>query len=539
MQIMNRIRLIAHVLILLCFAQNILAQNVLQKSKQLYSDLLTGEKWWGGFSVEGTKMPFSVANPHQVDLVNDTKGNQGQPFFVSDKGRYIWCEDPFVFKIEGNRLTAVSESDDIELGKVGSTMKDAFLYASKKFFPSNGLIPDTLLFVRPQYNTWIELMYNQNQEDILNYAQGIVGNNFPPGVLMIDDNWQMDYGNWEFNPEKFSDPKAMCDQLHRMGFKIMMWVCPFISPDCEIFRDLQRKDFLIKRVDLPDEPYIAKWWNGYSAVLDLSNPGAMNWLKSQLRNLQVKYGVDGFKLDAGDARNYVDIKSYEKINANEHSERYAEVGLDFKLNEYRACWKMAGLPLVQRLRDKNCNWVDLQKLIPDMLALGIMGYSYSCPDMIGGGDFLSFLDNPNIDQDLVVRSAQVHALMPMMQFSVAPWRILDETHLSAVKKAVSLHVQFKDIILDLAKKSSVTGEPIVRPMEYNFPNQGFSEIKDQFMLGDEILVAPVVTQGQKGRHVVLPSGNWMDDTGKKYKGGQTINIDVPIDRLPYFKLVKN
>jgi alpha-glucosidase len=516
-----------------------IGQDQFLNAKEISVELLPNEKWWGGLSVDGVRMPYSSDSPFTVNLYGDAKGNQGQPFFVSNMGRYIWSEDPFTFKIEGNKLSAVSEFSNIELGQSGTTMKEAFLYASKKFFPSNGLIPDTLLFVRPQYNTWIELMYDQNQENVLKYAKGIVENHFPTGIIMIDDNWQMDYGNWKFNPEKFSDPKEMCRQLHEMGFKIMLWVCPFISPDSEIYRYLRDRKLLLRNTDHPDEPAMIGWWNGYSALLDLSNPEAMLWFKEQLKSLQEKYGVDGFKLDAGDVEYYANTLSFKNVHMNAHMELYASVGLDFKLNEFRACWKLAGQPLVQRLRDKKSDWADVRKLIPDMLALSMLGYAYGCPDMIGGGDYSSFLNGHEIDRELVVRSAQVHALMPMMQFSVAPWRILDQEHLNAAQKAAFLHVQFKDVILNLAKKSARTGEPIVRPMEYNFPHQGFLGIKDQFMLGDEFLVAPVVNKGQRSRRVVLPKGAWIDDAGTKLKGGQEIVVETPLDKVPYFKKISD
>ena len=86
------------------------------------------------------------------------------------------------------------------------------------------MIPDELLFTHPQYNTWIELMYDQNEEDILEYARAIIDNGYPPGVLMIDDNWQENYGIWKFSPRRFKDPKGMMDELHAMGFKVMLWV---------------------------------------------------------------------------------------------------------------------------------------------------------------------------------------------------------------------------------------------------------------------------------------------------------------------------
>jgi alpha-glucosidase len=88
--------------------------------------------------------------------------------------------------------------------------------------------------------------------------------------------------------------------------------------------------------------------------------------------------------------------------------------------------------------------------------------------------------------------------------------------------------------LELAKQSALTGEPIVRHLEYAFPNEGFAECKDQFMLGDKYLVAPVVTP-ENTRMVKLPQGKWKDDQGKIYKGGKTLLFDVPLNRLLYFE----
>ena len=160
-------------------------------------------------------------------------------------------------------------------------------------------------------------------------------------------------------------------------------------------------------------------------------------------------------------------------------------------------------------------------------------------DMIGGGQFAAFLDikDDEFDQALIVRSAQVHALMPMMQFSVAPWRVLSKENLAIVQRMAKLHETFGPYIMQYAHKAAQTGEPIVRLMEYQFPHQGFAEVKDQFMLGDKYLVAPVV-DSRLEREVRLPKGTWRDEQGRKYKGGKTYRIEVPLERLPYFELVK-
>ncbi|MEO1012459.1 MAG: glycoside hydrolase family 31 protein [Bacteroidota bacterium] len=507
-------------------------------------EIQPGEYWWGGAVNDGRSMPYQQG--FSYDMYGNNKSNQVQPLLISNQGRVIWSEDPFKFTFKEGILQ-VEGRGKIEQARGGSSLKDAASYASKTYFPTNGKMPDELLFSAPQYNTWIELMYDQNQKDILTYAHDIIDNGFPPGVLMIDDNWQEDYGKWNFHPGRFPDPKAMINELHGLGFKVMLWVCPFVSPDTDVYRELTKKKYFLLN---PDDAKVAQapwingpqpamiyWWNGVSALLDLSNPGAETWFKAELQSLVDEYKVDGFKLDAGDTYFYPDFLVSHKKNTtpNEHTELFAKIGLDFPLNEYRATWKMAGLPLAQRLSDKGHSWNDIKSLIPNITAQGLMGYAFTCPDMIGGGEFMSFLNAETIDQDLIVRSAQTHALMPMMQFSVSPWRILDTEHQEAVKKAVALRKAFTPTIMEWVHKASETGAPIVRNMEYAFPGEGFEKNTDQFMLGDNILVAPVLTKGAVKRWVQLPKGRWEDQNGKKFRGGRKVEVDAPLDVLPYFK----
>ena len=507
-----------------------------------------GEYWWAGLSSKGHETPYDASTEVSYNLWGDNYGNQAQPLLLSNKGRFVWCEDPIQYSFANGELIVSSKMGKIVSGKNGNNLRDVYQYVSKKYFPSNGEIPEELLFTRPQYNTWIELMYDQNEEDILNYARDLIDNGYPPGVLMIDDNWQIDYGVWEFSPQRFNDPKGMVEKLHEMGFKVMLWVCPFVSPDSEVFRYLADEGMLLLDVDknrdkswknTQSQAAIIRWWNGASACLDLSNPKTQEWFKGRLDYLVDEFGIDGFKLDAGDADFYNgDVFSWKQSTPNDHTMYFAQLGLDYPLNEYRASWKMAGLPLAQRLRDKGHNWEDLQKLIPDQMSQSIMGYAYTCPDMIGGGEFRSFLNSETIDEELVVRSAQVHALMPMMQFSVAPWRVLSKDNQEICLEMAKLHEKMGNEILDLAKESSKTGMPIVQPMALAFPENGYENIKDQFMLGNDLLVAPVVEKGARSRKLVLPEGKWKSEEGDTFEGGKTVDIKVPIDRLPYFRRVK-
>lgn len=522
--------------ILFSFFINLNSQN--QYTTEI--PFLQDEYWWGGVVAYGSQMPY-LKPVKEFNLALQNNNNQVVPLFVSSKGRFIWSDQPFWFEIKDNTLMVKSEYEKIEIQQGGETLREGYKTACQKHFPPSGTLPDELFFTMPQYNTWIELMYNQNQDDILKYAQSIIDNGFPPGVLMIDDNWQKYYGNFEFRPEKFSDPKGMIKKLHDMGFKVMIWICPFVSADSQEYRYLMQKGYLTKKKD-SWTPAIINWWNGQSACYDLTNPEAYKHYVGILKKMQEEYGVDGFKLDAGDNSFYNPkyIDSYKKdATSVDHTLAWAKIGLEFPFNEYRAGWKMGGQPLVQRLGDKNYSWNAVRSLVPEMIAAGLLGYAYTCPDMIGGGQFSSFLNigDKDFDQKLIVRSAQVHTLMPMMQFSVAPWRILDKENLQIVRDAAILHQKFGDYIINYARESSKSGEPIVRHMEYSFPNEGFAECKDQFMLGDKYMIAPVVT-AEDTRNIKLPKGRWRDDLGKTYKGGQTISMTIPLNRLVYFEKIK-
>ncbi|MDB5143347.1 MAG: glycoside hydrolase [Mucilaginibacter sp.] len=507
-------------------------------------DLSPGEKVWSGVIKDGQKMPYEPG--YRYDLYANNGGNQIQPLLLGNKGLWIWSEDPYTFEVQHDKIIISNAKGRIKFGHTGKSLADAQKYVSSHFFPASGKMPGEMLFSKPQYNTWIELTYHQNQADVLKYAQGIVDNGFPPGVIMIDDTWQEDYGLWRFHPGRFPDPKSMVGQLHKMGFKVMVWICPFVSADQAMTIQTLMKDkalLMQQKTDKPSwekatDPAIIKWWNGYSASLDFTNPAAVNWFNNQLDRIVNEYGIDGFKFDAGDMDLYpADALSMKPQSPNQLCGLYAQFGLRFPLNEYRACWKMGGQPLAQRLHDKNHSWEELQQLIPQMITEGLAGYTFSCPDMVGGGNWVSFQDPKNFNQDIVVRSAQIHALMPMMQFSVAPWRILDAEYLAAVKKAVATREKFTPRILELAQQSAKTGDPIISSLEYYFPNQGLENINNQFMLGGDILVAPIDNQSNK-RNVTLPRGKWTGDDGKKYAGGKTYTIDVPLDRLPYFILSK-
>ncbi len=509
--------------------------------------MLDGENWWGAANYFGSQMPFTEKSALKVDLRKQGFFNQFTSMLVSDKGRVIWCDDQTVITITNGTIKMACDTAKIISESGGRNLKEAFLHAANKWFPSSGKTPDLLFFSAPQYNTWIELTYNQNEKDILAYAQSMLDNGLPPGVLMIDDTWQAGYGDWRFEPTRFKDPKGMMDRLHAQGFKVILWMCPWVSMDIPAFRRIawgvnpnDVKGYPAKGGFLMDggKPAAVRWWNGYSALLDLTHPNAQAWFREQLDGLVRDFGADGFKFDGGEVDFYaMGYGTYDKkASSGDQVMAYAKFCLDYPVCEYRNAWRFQGLPVVERLHDKGHNWNELQKLVPDMISGGLLGHPFMCPDMIGGGSWTAFLPGAPFDAELFIRSAQVHALCPMMQFSASPWRVLDSEQQKIIRDAVATRQKFADRFVELARASGHTGEPMLRNLEYNYPGMGYASVRDQFMMGTDLLVAPVVTKGQTERQVVIPPGTWIADDGEEFVGPKTITVKVPLSRLPHFTL---
>lgn len=496
---------------------------------------LENEYWYGGYTVDGPAMPLDNQSEKEINLTTNQSVNQAAPLLLSSKGRYIWSQNGFTAHFRQGEIF-LSENATLETGH--QTLRGAYLAAAKKYFPPTGTMPDRALFEHPIYNSWIELTFYQTQEAIEQYSQTILENGLPAGVLMIDDGWSNYYGDWQFHSGKFPHPEKMLKKLHQAGFKVMLWICPFITADTVAYRDALAKDLLVKRPD--GEAYIIHWWNGHSALLDMTNPTSRDWLKNQLDKLQAM-GVDGFKFDAGDSFFYpADALTYKKASPDQQSQAWSNFGEQYSFNEFRVTFAAGGRPLLQRLCDKNHSWGDngISSLIPNSLTQGITGHAFTCPDMIGGGEYVNFGQaSKNLDQDLFVRYAEIACLMPAMQFSAAPYRVLDESHYNAIKKTIQIREKFIHEILDLVEQASYTGEPVIRYMSYEFPSEPVEMITDQFMLGPQLLIAPIVTPNQTGRQVYLPKGHWehkdtiIDSTGQYFHFEATYGEPLVFEKI--------
>ena len=509
-----------------------------------------GELWWGGANFFSRDMPFSDRTALTIDLAKDNYHNQGASLLLSNRGRVIRGMGPTVMRMKGGSITFDSAGKVIvEEGE--ASLRGAYLRAMKTAFPPKGKMPPAEFFAAPQLNTWIELTYHQNQKDILAYAKTMLANGVPAGVLMIDDTWQAGYGDWRFEPSRFPDPKAMMDELHALGFKVMLWMCPYVGMDLPSFRRVawgtnpeDVRGYPTKGGFLSDvrtgDPKACRWWNGYSAFLDFSHPNANAWFAETLDGLVRDYGVDGFKLDGSDLTAYdlMDRRANDSQATSWSLQRgYGAYALKYPYCEIRNTVGLQQEPVVVRLHDKKHAWESLPRIVADMIGAGLLGYPFICPDMVGGGDFKSFLPGSPFSQELFVRSAQVQALSPMMQISASPWRLLDARHQQAFLAAVSLRQAHAAAIVALAKRAAKDGEPMMRTLEYAYPNRGYAKVTDEFLMGEDLLVVPVVEKGATTRKVIVPPGRWLGDDGKEVVGPTEIVVETPLARLPHFKRI--
>ena len=508
-----------------------------------------GEYWWGGTTIHKL-CPITEKSEYHFDF-RVSAPNQTASFFVSDRGRFIYSPQPF--KIDISEGVIEIEGEDIVMNDDSDCLRGAYRLAQRLYFPCDGKELKKEFFRTPQFNSWIQFAYYPTQEGVLKYAREIIANGYAPGIFIIDEGWHVNtaYGSWEFDFARFPDPKAMVDELHALGFTVMLWVVPFVCANGPAYvrslrpvigTDPESAKHIYKRTE-KGEVAAVKWWNGTSAILDLTSPWDEKFLDSQLRGLMEKYGIDGFKFDGGTLQHYTDGEivngKYERSHTPaEENRAWNEFGRRYPFHEYKDTFSGGGRNCIQRLHDRDHRWEGngIDDIIPCAVVCGLIGHPFVCPDMVGGGEWSNrYTPGFKVDEELFVRMAQCSALFPMMQFSWAPWEALSAENAKLCLDAAKLHSAMADELIRLVKEAEKTGEPIIRCLEYNDPHRGYKDITDEYMVGEELLAAPVITQGTFSRDVTFPSGKWKDEDGNIYEGGTTVHLPAPLDRLLWFR----
>ena len=503
-------------------------------------------RWYGaGFQGWRSKLtlPLNEAYIETAGFVAFGK-TQASPFWYATSGVGVWVRTPRDFRYAVNRVHDGKADGLISVEMHATTLTYDLLVATnvravvRAFLHEVGApraVPPDDYFRLPIYTTWVEHKVLVDQAKVLAFAQAIKKNELPCGVIEIDDKWEGRYGDMQFDAAKFPDPKKLVDELHKLGMRVTLWVHPFVNTDAQTFARLRDDPRLLH--DGAGNVGIVNWWNGDAAVWDFSRPDAAREFRGKLDGLRRRYGIDGFKFDGADSEMVPqEGRAADGKDPIEYCDTYnREATARFPWNEARVGIYSQRLGIVQRLIDKHSIWGPengLAALLPEMIIVSLRGYPYAMPDMVGGNQY----DGDRADKELLIRWAQASALMPLLQFSIGPWHFDDET-VRLVREASRLHLRFAPLIVALAKQAPKTGEPILAPLWYHHPKDAATfDINDQFLIGTDLLVAPVLQKGAVSRDVYLPAGKWRDlKSGEVLEGGRWLRKHpAPLDVLPVF-----
>ncbi|XP_066944033.1 myogenesis-regulating glycosidase-like [Macrobrachium rosenbergii] len=419
-------------------------------------------------------------------------------------------------------------------------VKEVHLATYPKFFSNPTGIPDLRMLRDPIWSTWAEYHASINDTSVWDFAMAIKENGFNNSQVEIDDNWETCHGNAEWNPETFPDPARLIDDLHNEGFRVTLWIHPFINDDCESFSYADEKGYFVK--DAQGVTQKTHWWQGLSAgIIDFTNPAAVTWWTQRLVDIQTSTGIDSFKFDAGESSwlpKVFTLNVDERLWPSIYTKYYVDAVSEFGgMIETRVGQGTQRHPIFVRMLDKDSVWDTdngLRTMIPSLLHFGILGYPYVLPDMIGGNAY-----GVMPGEELFVRWAQANTFMPALQFSILPWGF-NEQVVKRCQEVTSLHTQIIPLISKLAQEAIETGTPIMRPTWWLCPElESCLTADQQFLVGDDLLSVPVVYQGATELSVVLPPGDWkLAGTETIYMGPDTITVqNITLDSIVYFTRV--
>ncbi|KAG7476533.1 hypothetical protein MATL_G00083970 [Megalops atlanticus] len=428
---------------------------------------------------------------------------------------------------------------------VGSDVTSIHKYMVRRYFNKPNKVPSKAMFQHPIWSTWALHKTEIDQEKLLQYAANIRKHRFNCSHLELDDRYTSSYGEFEFDPVKFPNATGMFQKLKADGFLVTLWTHPFINYNSVNFGVGVEKGLFV-REPMGMLPALVRWWNGIGSILDFTNPDARDWFSSHLRALRSKYGVVSFKFDAGET-NYLPWQFSTRVPLKDPStftRRYTEMAIPFNERaELRVGYQSQNISCFFRLIDRDSVWgyeLGLKSLIPTVLTISILGYQFIMPDMIGGNVYPNRTHGSQRlpDRELYIRWLELSAFMPAMQFSIPPWEY-DAEVIQIAQRFTALHETLvAPRVLELAGEVLGTGDPIIRPLWWIATGDETAyKIDSQFLIGDDLMVAPVLEPGKQERDIYLPAGRWRSYKGEVFDNKGPLHLtDYPVDldEIAYF-----
>ncbi len=385
----------------------------------------------------------------------------------------------------------------------------------------------------------------------------------PGSVMWIDNPWQTGYNTFVFDEQRFVGIDQLLSELESLGYRVVVWSTPYLQNEGETqpdYRAAREAGYFVEdgsgvTLDFP-------WKEGPVGLIDFTDPDATTFWQERIARV-VDRGISGFKLDYGEdvVPELGGTQLAMSLAAGDNQDLH---GI---FNRYYHEAYLEALPdddgfLITRAgawgeQDRNtCIWpgdldndmsiggVDngegainvggLRAAIAGGLSLSVSGYPFFGSDIGGyrGGE---------PDTETLIRWSQYAALGTIMQLggsgeSHNPWdtTLYDAPALEVYQEYSRLHMDLNPYLWTLALQAGADGTPVTTPCRFAFPDAGCDDA--MFLLGDAILVAPVVEPGATTREVTLPPGEWVDWwTGEAVFG--TFTADAPLTRMPIYRRV--
>ncbi len=390
------------------------------------------------------------------------------------------------------------------------------------------------------------------ESEVRDIAKSLRKNHIPCDVVHLDIDYMDNFKVFTWNKERYENPKKMVDDLAKDGFKIVTIIDPGVKLEdgYSIYDTGVENGYFVK--DEKGEIYDNWVWPGSAVFPDFGNPDVRNWWGENQKFL-VDMGVRGVWNDMNEPASFHgeipgDVVFTDEGRVTNHREMHNVFGhLMAKatyagLKKYdkrrpfiitRACYSGTQKYSTAWTGDNHSIWCHLQMAIPQICNLGMSGMPYVGTDVGGFGS--------DTTPELLARWVQVGCFSPLFRNHSAkgtrfqePWAFGEEV-LNIYRKYVKLRYQLLPYFYDLFYEAEQKGLPIMRPLVLHYENDNnVQNLNDQFMVGESMIVAPVVCQGQTMRMVYLPEGNWYDFwTRTTYSGGYFLK-EAPLDTCPIY-----
>lgn len=386
----------------------------------------------------------------------------------------------------------------------------------------------------------------------------------PIDIIYQDIGWTQNLQDFEWRKGNYTNPKAMLNKLKDNGFKMIVSQDPVISKkDNKQYLEANKLGYFVKDVRT-DKAYEMPWpWGGNCGVVDFTLPAVADWW-GKYQQKPLDDGVSGFWTDMGEPA-WSNEEDTDRLNMKHHIGMHNEIhnvfGLTWdkvvkeqfdKRNPNKRIFQMtrsayAGL---QRYtfgwtndsgngNDVLDGWSQMENQVAVGISAGLGGIPFWTTDISGYcGDIT---DYPAM-AELYTRWMQFGVFCPLSRAhhegdnAVEPW-MFGEVAEKNTKAAIELKYQLFPYLYTYSRKAHDTGLPITRGLFMEYPNDAeAAKIDNQFMFGEEILVAPVLKKGERVKRVYFPDGEWIDFNDKKteYLGGEKLPYKAPLNTIPIF-----